>query len=68
VELAVYAHSIDFGAKDYGNRVELASPQRPVAAALGLPAGRLVMIVKSAHVYETELDYIEGVLAGQPGS
>ena len=64
VELVVYAHSIDFGAKGYGNLVELASLQRHVADALGVPVGRLLMIIKSAHVYETELNYIEGVLAG----
>jgi thymidylate synthase len=63
VELVVYAHSIDFGAKGYGNLVELASLQRHVADALGVPVGRLLMIIKSAHVYETELNYIEGVLA-----
>jgi thymidylate synthase len=64
VELVVYAHSIDFGAKGYGNLVELASLQRHVADALGVPVGRLLMIIKSAHVYESELNYIEGVLAG----
>ena len=64
VELVVYAHSIDFGAKGYGNLVELASLQRHVADALGLPVGRLLVIVKSAHVYETELAYIRRVLAG----
>ena len=64
VELVAYAHSIDFGAKGYGNLVELASLQRHVADALGARVGRLVMIVKSAHVYETELEYIKGVLAG----
>jgi thymidylate synthase len=64
VELVVYAHSIDFGAKGYGNMVELAWLQRHVADALGVPVGRLVMIIKSAHVYETERSYIEGVLAG----
>jgi thymidylate synthase len=62
VELVVYAHSIDFGAKGYGNLVELASLQQHVAGALGLPVGRLLMVVKSAHVYETELVYIKGVL------
>jgi thymidylate synthase len=54
--------SIDFGAKGHGNLVELASPQRHVADTLGLPVGRLLMIVKSAHVHETDLDYIKGVL------
>jgi thymidylate synthase len=63
VELVVYAHSIDFGAKGYGNLVELAALQRQVADALALPAGRLLLIVKSAHVYETELPYITRVLA-----
>jgi thymidylate synthase len=38
--------------------------QRHVADALSVPVGRLLMIIKSAHVYETELSYIEGVLAG----
>jgi thymidylate synthase len=63
VELVVYAHSIDFGAKGYGNLVELAWLQRHVADALSVPVGRMLMIIKSAHVYETELRYIEGVLA-----
>jgi thymidylate synthase len=63
VELVVYAHSIDFGAKGYGNLVELASLQQRVASELGLPVGRLLMIVKSSHVYETELEYVRKVLA-----
>jgi thymidylate synthase len=68
VELIVYAHSIDFGAKGYGNLVELAALQRHVADALGVPVGRLVMIVKSAHVYDTELAYVKGVLGDRPVS
>lgn len=64
VELVAYAHSIDFGAKGYGNLVELAALQRHVAGELTLPAGRLLMVVKSAHVYETERDYLRRVLAG----
>jgi thymidylate synthase len=63
VELIAYAHSIDFGAKGYGNLVELAALQHHVAAELERPAGRLVMIVKSAHVYETELAYLREILA-----
>jgi thymidylate synthase len=39
--------------------------QRRVAGELGLPVGRLLMIVKSAHVYETERAYVRGVLADQ---
>jgi thymidylate synthase len=63
VELVSYAHSIDFGARGHGNLIELARLQRHVAAALGRPTGRLLMVVKSAHVYETEFGYVHGVLA-----
>ena len=62
VELVVYAHSIDFGAKGYGNLVELAFLQETVAAALGRRLGRLVFLVKSAHVYESEFAYMRKVL------
>ena len=63
LELVVYAHSIDFGAKGYGNLVQLADLQHRVAAALSRPVGSLTFIVKSAHVYETEFAYMRGVLA-----
>ena len=56
LELVVYAHSLDFGKKAYGNLVELARLQHEVAAAVGLPAGALVIHAKSAHVYEPELE------------
>ena len=54
VELVVYAHSLDFGKKAYGNLVELARLQEHVAAELARPVGQLVVHAKSAHVYEPE--------------
>jgi len=63
LEQLVYAHSIDFGAKGYGNLVELAWLQEHMAARLGAAVGRLVFEVKSAHVYDTEADYVRRVLA-----
>jgi thymidylate synthase len=65
LELVVYAHSIDFGTKGYGNLVELAAVQRRVASALDVPVGRLVMAVKSAHIYDTERDEMAAILAAQ---
>jgi thymidylate synthase len=56
LELVVYAHSLDFGKKAYGNLVELARLQHEVAAAVGVPVGPLVIHAKSAHVYEPELE------------
>ena len=55
LELVVYAHSLDFGKKAYGNLVELARLQHEVAGAVGCAVGSLVVHVKSAHVYEPEL-------------
>lgn len=54
LELVVYAHSLDFGKKAYGNLVELARLQEHVAGELQVPVGRLVIHAKSAHVYESE--------------
>ena len=65
LELVVYAHSIDFGKKGYGNLVELAAVQGRVAAAMERPVGRLVMTIKSAHIYATELEYMTGVVGAQ---
>ena len=56
LELVVYAHGLDFGKKAYGNLVELAALQARVAAELGAGSGRLVLYVKTAHVYEPELE------------
>ena len=40
-----------------------AAIQQRVAFALSAPVGPLLMIVKSAHIYATERDYMEGVVA-----
>jgi thymidylate synthase len=63
VQLAVYAHSIDFGTKGYANLVELAALQTRVASDLGVGVGTLTMTVKSAHIYETELDLMRRLIA-----
>jgi thymidylate synthase len=54
LELVVYAHSLDFGKKAYGNLVELARLQHRVAGELAAATGALVVHAKSAHVYEPE--------------
>jgi thymidylate synthase len=67
LEQVVYAHSIDFGAKGYGNLVELAWLSEHIASRLGVRVGRLDFLVKSAHVYETEFEYMKSVLARVDG-
>jgi len=63
VHLSCYAHSIDFGAKGYGNLVELASLQEEIARDLACAIGTLTLIIKSAHVYESDFSYMRGVLS-----
>ncbi|MFI5283571.1 MAG: thymidylate synthase [Candidatus Dormibacterales bacterium] len=65
LQLAVYAHSIDFGTKGYANLVELAALQARVAGELGVRIGTLTMTVKSAHIYETELDLMRQIVAAR---
>jgi thymidylate synthase len=66
VELVVYAHSLDFGKKAYGNLVELARLQEHVGARLGAATGSLVVHAKSAHVYEPEWSAMATIVAGEP--
>jgi thymidylate synthase len=63
LELVVYAHSLDFGKKAYGNLVELARLQHEVATSVAAPVGRLVIHAKSAHVYEPELETMRRLTA-----
>jgi thymidylate synthase len=65
LQLAIYAHSIDFGTKGYANLVELAALQTRVAGDLGVRVGTLTMTVKSAHIYQTELGLMRNVVAAQ---
>jgi thymidylate synthase len=63
LQLAVYAHAIDFGTKGYANLVELAALQTRVAGDLGVGVGTLTMMVKSAHIYQTEFGLMRGIIA-----
>ena len=63
LQLEVYAHAIDFGTKGYANLVELAVLQARVAGELRAAVGTLRMNVKSAHIYETELDLMRRIVA-----
>ena len=59
----VYAHSIDFGAKGYGNLVELAYLMERVAEGVDTEVGRLDFVVKSAHIYEPDFELMRSVLS-----
>jgi thymidylate synthase len=65
LQLAVYAHAIDFGTKGYANLVELAALQARVAGDLRAGVGTFTMTVKSAHIYQTELDLMRRIIAAK---
>jgi thymidylate synthase len=67
LQLAVYAHAIDFGTKGYANLIELAALQTRVAGDLSVGVGTLTMTVKSAHIYQTELGPMRGIIAATQG-
>lgn len=66
LELVVYAHSLDFGKKAYGNLVELAGLQAMVADQIGRPVGKLIIHAKSVHIYEPEWDYMTNLVRTEP--
>jgi thymidylate synthase len=63
LESIVYAHSIDFGAKGYGNLVELAYLMERVAESLSRPVGRLDFVVKSAHIYGPDVSMMRDAVS-----
>jgi thymidylate synthase len=65
LQLAVYAHAIDFGTKGYANLVELAALQARVARELGVAVGTMTMTVKSAHIYQTELAMMQRLVSAK---
>ena len=62
LEVVVYAHSIDFGKKGYGNLIQIAELQHHVANRLGVPVGALAMVIKSATIYTSEVELMRRVL------
>jgi thymidylate synthase len=62
----VYAHSIDFGTKGYGNLVEIAYLMERVATGVNLPVGRLDFVVKSAHIYQPDVAMMRDTLRVSP--
>lgn len=62
LDQVVYAHSLDFGKKAYGNLVELAALQQIVADGINQPVGTLVIHVKTAHIYEPEFGFMRRIV------
>lgn len=66
LDMTAYGRALDFGCKAYVNLVMLHLIQKEIAEKTGIPCGKLILIVKSAHFYlrgrEMVLAIIEKVL------
>jgi len=62
LKLNVYARSLDFGKKAYGNLMALAKIQKNVAKVLEKEVGELSIFVKSAHIYQEEFDLMKKII------
>ena len=51
LDMTAYCRALDFGCKAYVNLVMLHLIQKEIAEKVGIPCGKLILIVKSAHFY-----------------
>lgn len=51
LDMTTYCRALDFGCKAYVNLVMLHLIQKEIAEKTGIPCGKLILIVKSAHFY-----------------
>ena len=58
----IYCRSLDFGSKAYVNLVMLYNILKLVADELNMGVGNMNIIVKSAHVYEKDMEKVNKIL------
>lgn len=51
LNMTAYCRALDFGCKAYVNLVMLHLIQQDIAEKSGIPCGKLILLVKSAHFY-----------------
>lgn len=62
LNMYVYCRSLDFGCKAYVNLVMLYNILKQVANEINIDIGDMNVIVKSAHVYEKDIDKVNKIL------
>lgn len=63
LDLYVYARAIDFGNKGYANIISLSEIMNEVSTAINKQNGNLNIIMKSAHIYYSELEKMKEMVA-----
>lgn len=62
LNMTVYCRALDFGCKAYVNLVMLHLIQKEIAEKVGIPCGKLTLLVKSAHFYIRDRDKVLNIL------
>lgn len=62
LNMYVYCRSLDFGSKAYVNLVMLYNILKQVADEINIGVGNMNIIVKSAHVYEKDMEKVNNIL------
>lgn len=62
LNMYVYCRSLDFGSKAYVNLVMLYNILKQVADEINIGVGNMNIIVKSAHVYEKDMEKVNKIL------
>lgn len=62
LNMYVYCRSLDFGCKAYVNLVMLYNILKQVASEINIKVGDMNLIVKSAHIYDKDMDKVNKIL------
>lgn len=62
LNMTAYCRALDFGCKAYVNLVMLHLIQQDIAEKVGVPCGKLILLVKSAHFYMRDREKVLAIL------
>ena len=62
LNMTAYCRALDFGCKAYVNLVMLHLIQQDIAEKVGIPCGKLILLVKSAHFYMRDGEKVLAIL------
>lgn len=62
LDMTAYCRALGFGCKAYVNLVMLHLIQKEIAEKTGIPCGKLILIVKSAHFYLRDREMVLAII------
>lgn len=62
LNMTAYCRALDFGCKAYVNLVMLHLIQQDIAEKVGVPCGKLILLIKSAHFYMRDKEKVLAII------